>query len=67
LSRKDIQLENASIVQIIKIIDASNEPGSDEDTNCRDFLKNFDCLKYLMSTTINYTKMKVMLVANGQY
>lgn len=66
MPHKNTEVENAPTIQIIKIIDTSNEPGSDEGINCHNFFLNFDCFKYLMSMITNYTKMKAMLAANSQ-
>lgn len=51
----------------IKIINASNEPGSDEGIHFYDFKKKSLILKYWTAIIINYTKMKPMLAGNGQY
>lgn len=67
-----MQIENISIIQIIKLIDTSNMPGSDEGLHRHDFfvffLRNKTlCLKYSMSIIIIYTKLKAILAGNDQY
>lgn len=66
-------IENISIIQIIKLIDASNMPGSDEGLH-HDFFfffkkQNtlFKILNVNNNKIINYTKLKAMLAGNDQY